>query len=45
MKKHKNEEHSPLPKLIMEGAMFLKMQNFSAFVSLIIFTAAKRKKM
>ena len=28
MKKHKNEEHSRLPKLIMEAAMFLKMQNF-----------------
>ena len=45
MKKHKNEEHSRLPKLIMEAAMFLKMQNFFAFESLIILTAAKRKKM
>ena len=45
MKKHRNEEHSPLPKLIMEGAMFLKMLNFSALECLIIFTAAKRKKM
>ena len=44
-KKHKNEEHSRLPKLIMEAAMFLKMQNFFAFESLIILTAAKRKKM
>ena len=31
MKKYKNEEHSRLPILIMEAAMFLKMQNFSAF--------------
>ena len=44
MKKHKNEEHSRLPKLIMEAAMFLKMQNFSAFESLIILTAVNRKK-
>ena len=44
MKKHKNEEHSRLLKLIMEAAMFLKMQNFFAFESLIILTAAKRKK-
>ena len=44
MKKHKNEEHSRLPKLITEAAMFLKMQNFFAFESFIIFTAAKRKK-
>ena len=44
MKKHKNEEHSRLPKLIMEAAMFLKMQNFSVLESLIILTAAKRKK-
>ena len=36
MKKHKNEEHSRLPKLIMKAAMFLKMQNFSAFVSLTL---------
>ena len=28
----------------MEAAMFLKMQNFSAFESLIIFTAVNRKK-
>ena len=33
MKNYKNEEHSRLPKLIMEAAMFLKMQNFSAFIS------------
>ena len=45
MKELKNEEHSPLPKLIMEGAMFLKMQNFSAFESIIILTAVKRKEM
>ena len=42
MKKHKNEEHSRLPKLIMKAAMFLEMQNFSAFVSLIILTAVMR---
>ena len=42
MKKHKNEEHSRLPKLITEAAMFLEMQNFFAFVSLIILTAAMR---
>ena len=42
MKKLKNEEHSPLPNLIMEGAMFLEMQNFFAFVCLIILTAEMR---
>ena len=42
MKKHKNEEHSRLPKLITEAAMFLEMQNFSAFDSLIILTVAMR---
>jgi len=41
MRNHKNEEHSQLPKSITERAMFLKMQNFSAFDSLIISTAAK----
>ena len=40
MKKYKNEEHSRLPKLITEAAMFLKMQNSFAFESLIILTAA-----
>ena len=39
MNKHKNEEHSRLPKLITEAAMFLKMQNSFAFVSLMILTA------
>ena len=43
MKKHKNEEHSRLPKLIMKAAMFLEMQNFSAFVSLIISTTVMRQ--
>ena len=42
MKKHKNEEHSRLPKLITEAAMFLEMQNFFAILSLIILTAAMR---
>ena len=45
MKKHKNEDHSRLPKLITEAAMFLKMQNFSAFDSLIILTVAMRSEM
>ena len=45
MKKYKNEEHSRLPKSIMEAAMFLKMQNSLAFVSLIILTAVIGKKM
>ena len=43
MKKHKNEEHSRLPKLIMKAAMFLKMQNFSAFES-YNFNSSKKKK-
>ena len=35
-----------LPKVIMEKTIFLKMQNFciSAFLCLINFTAAKKKK-
>ena len=44
MKKHKNEKYRRLPKLITERDMFLKMQNFSAFMGLIILTAAKKCK-
>ena len=43
MKKYKNEEHSRLPKLITEAAMFLQLQNFIDFGSLVILTAAIKK--